>query len=78
MAVFASAGNTFPDPEKFELKNLHSTVGIGLRLGVIPFGGKIGEPPQSGLAIGSLDERSDLFNSVQKKYLNTRQQSLNQ
>jgi hypothetical protein len=34
MAVFASAGNTFPDPEKFELNNLHSAVGIGLRLGL--------------------------------------------
>ena len=34
MAVFASAGNTFPDPAKFELNNLHSAVGIGLRLGL--------------------------------------------
>jgi hypothetical protein len=34
MAVFASTGNTFPDPEKFELNNLHSAVGIGLRLGL--------------------------------------------
>jgi hypothetical protein len=34
MAVFASAGNTFSDPEIFELNNLHSAVGIGLRLGL--------------------------------------------
>jgi len=34
MAVFASTGNTFPDLEKFELNNLHSAVGIGLRLGL--------------------------------------------
>ena len=34
MAVFASTGNTFPDLDKFELKNLHSAVGIGLRLGL--------------------------------------------
>jgi len=34
MAVFASSGNTFFEPAKFELNNLHSTVGIGLRLGL--------------------------------------------
>ena len=34
MAVFASAGNTFSDPGKFELNDLHSAVGIGLRLGL--------------------------------------------
>jgi hypothetical protein len=34
VAVFASTGNTFSDPEKFELNNLHSAVGIGLRLGL--------------------------------------------
>ena len=34
MAVFASAGNTFSDPEIFEVNNLHSAVGIGLRLGL--------------------------------------------
>ena len=34
VAVFTSTGNTFSDPEKFELNNLHSAVGIGLRLGL--------------------------------------------
>ena len=34
MAVFASAGNTFSNPEKLELNNLHSAIGIGLRLGL--------------------------------------------
>ena len=40
MAVFASAGNTFSTPEKFELNNLHSAVGIGLRLGLSRSAGK--------------------------------------
>jgi hypothetical protein len=32
-AVFANAGNTFPDYERLDLDKLHYSVGIGLRLG---------------------------------------------
>jgi len=32
-AIFANAGNTFPDYEKWDLNDLHYSLGLGLRLG---------------------------------------------